>query len=186
VSNLCKNQATCQSGFTAKGYRCLCTAGFEGEYCEIGEFLFLSNNVQSVFNQLYNYVESIILIASSKFARVDAKVWQRLIFRSMHYRPRINAAFESEDCGARTDPRVPPSAFLQAITYMLSLPDLGSTSNWLNGCSTRSNQKHYPDLVSDTSSVWNFCPRCSDVISGGKFKVVASWNVDCFLKLVIC
>ena len=88
MSNLCKNQATCQTGFTAKGYRCLCTAGFKGEYCEIGEFLFLSNNAQSVFNQLYNYVESIILIASSRFARVDAKVWQRLI----HYRPRINAA----------------------------------------------------------------------------------------------
>ena len=116
MSNLCQNQATCQTGFTAKGYRCLCIAGFKGEYCEIGEFLFLSNNVQSVFNQFYNYVESIILIASSKFARVDAKVWQRLIFRSMHYRPRINAASGSKDCGARTDPRVPRSAYLQAIT----------------------------------------------------------------------
>ena len=27
------------------------------------------------------------------------------------------------------------------------------------------NQKHYPDLGSDTSSVWNFCARFSDVIS---------------------
>ena len=26
------------------------------------------------------------------------------------------------------------------------------------------NQKHYPDLGSDESSVWNFCPRFSDVI----------------------
>ena len=25
-------------------------------------------------------------------------------------------------------------------------------------------QKHYPDLGSDTSSVWNFCARFSDVI----------------------
>ena len=186
MRNLCKNQATCQTGFTAKGYRCLCTAGFKGEYCEIGEFLFLSNNVQSVFNQLYNYVESIILIASSKFARVDAKVWQRLIFRSMHYRPRINAASESKDCGARTDPRVPRSAYLQAITYILSLPDLGSTSNWLNRFSTRSNQKHYPDLVSDTSSVWNFCARCSDVIPG---KILKWWRLEMsivFLTTVIC
>ena len=27
------------------------------------------------------------------------------------------------------------------------------------------NQKHYPDLVGDASSVWNFCARFSDVVS---------------------
>ena len=32
----CHNDATCQSGFTNKGYRCLCTPGFEGEHCEHG------------------------------------------------------------------------------------------------------------------------------------------------------
>ena len=30
-----------------------------------------------------------------------------------------------------------------------------------------SSQKHYPDLGSDVSSVWNFCARLSDVISWG-------------------
>ena len=30
------------------------------------------------------------------------------------------------------------------------------------------NQKHYPDLGSNASSVWNFCTRFSDVISRGK------------------
>ena len=31
-----------------------------------------------------------------------------------------------------------------------------------------SNQKHYPDLSSDASSVWNFCARSSDVILRAK------------------
>ncbi|KAL9970883.1 hypothetical protein ACROYT_G023336 [Oculina patagonica] len=30
----CYNNATCQSGFTDKGYRCLCSSGFVGEHCE--------------------------------------------------------------------------------------------------------------------------------------------------------
>ena len=40
------------------------------------------------------------------------------------------------------------------------------------------NQKHYPDLDSDTSSVWNFCSRFA-----GK-PVVASQNIICFLRLM--
>ena len=32
----CENNATCQSGFTLKGYRCLCPPGYEGERCEKG------------------------------------------------------------------------------------------------------------------------------------------------------
>jgi len=34
VNKPCKNNATCQSGFTDKGYRCLCTSGFKGPNCE--------------------------------------------------------------------------------------------------------------------------------------------------------
>ena len=45
------------------------------------------------------------------------------------------------------------------------------------------NQKHCPDVGSDTSSVWNFCDRFSDPISWGN-----RWwhrkNVVCFLRLV--
>ena len=36
-SSQCQNNATCQSGFTLKGYRCLCAPGFEGEHCENGK-----------------------------------------------------------------------------------------------------------------------------------------------------
>ncbi|PFX13776.1 hypothetical protein AWC38_SpisGene22116 [Stylophora pistillata] len=36
VESPCKNNATCQSGFTDKGYRCLCPAGFIGARCETG------------------------------------------------------------------------------------------------------------------------------------------------------
>ena len=35
-SSYCQNEATCQSGFTLKGYRCSCFPGFEGERCEKG------------------------------------------------------------------------------------------------------------------------------------------------------
>ena len=42
-------------------------------------------------------------------------------------------------------------------------PDLGSASDWSyrEGIFALANQKHYPDLSSDTSSVWNFCARSS-------------------------
>ena len=36
IANPCKNNATCQSGFTEKGYRCLCSAGFKGQTCDEG------------------------------------------------------------------------------------------------------------------------------------------------------
>ena len=49
-----------------------------------------------------------------------------------------------------------------------SLPK-SSASVWAEANFPRgtTNQKHYPDLGSDASSVWNFCARFSAVISGG-------------------
>ena len=55
----------------------------------------------------------------------------------------------------------------------LSLPGLALT-----------NQKPYPDLGSDTSSVWNFCVFCSDIDHFEVKPVVASQNVGCFLRQV--
>ena len=43
-------------------------------------------------------------------------------------------------------------------------PGLGSASDWLEQVS---HQRHYPDLSSDASSVWNFCASFTDVISRG-------------------
>ena len=45
------------------------------------------------------------------------------------------------------------------------------------------NQKHYPDLGSDASSVWNLCAHFSDVIWQGNQYMVVLPNVSCFLRL---
>ena len=48
-------------------------------------------------------------------------------------------------------------------------PDMGSGSLLVEGnfpCDM-TNRKHYADLGSDTSSVWNYCSHCSDVILRG-------------------
>ena len=43
-------------------------------------------------------------------------------------------------------------------------------------------QKPYPDLGGNKSSVWNFCDRFSDVISRGN-QVKASRNVGCVITI---
>ena len=46
--------------------------------------------------------------------------------------------------------------------------DLGSASDWpCHGKIDSTNQKHYPDLGSDVSSVWDLCRRFSDTIWRG-------------------
>ena len=63
-------------------------------------------------------------------------------------------------------------------------PDLGILYCFLlvvpHGKFDSANQKHYPDLGSDTSSVWNFCTRFSDVIWQGNQYMVVLPNVSCF------
>jgi len=39
----CKNNATCQAGFTDRDYRCLCIPGFTGHDCENGTDNFYCN-----------------------------------------------------------------------------------------------------------------------------------------------
>ena len=37
ASNPCFINSHCQTGFTEKGYRCICSVGFTGEDCSIGK-----------------------------------------------------------------------------------------------------------------------------------------------------
>ena len=53
VDNPCDNNSTCQSGFTDKGYRCLCTTGFKGPRCEKGNPCHVEPVVSSCSLQFY-------------------------------------------------------------------------------------------------------------------------------------
>ena len=72
---------------------------------------------------------------------------------------------------------------LSKLRFMNRSEDLSTLNHMVESkFPTRTtNQKRYPDLGSDASSVWNFCVCISDAIWRGN--VVASPNVDCFLRL---
>ena len=55
TSNPCKNNATCQTGFTERGYRCLCVIGFTGHECGVGKYYLKKNhgNVLNVLNRRF-------------------------------------------------------------------------------------------------------------------------------------
>ena len=66
---------------------------------------------------------------------------------------------------------------------MRQYPDLGRGSDWLKQISITAqpiSQKHFADLGSDTSSVWNFCRRSSGAISGGfaKYRLFSLTTLD--------
>ena len=57
------------------------------------------------------------------------------------------------------------------------IPDdvsLPTRHNFLHGTTS---QKHYPDLGSDESSVWNFCKRLSDVTQFKGKQAMVSRNI---------
>ena len=66
-----------------------------------------------------------------------------------------------------------------AILMTHHYADLGSASETHFLCSM-TNQKHYPDLGSDMSSVWNFGACFSDIISQGNYcKNLANCQLFC-------
>ena len=69
-------------------------------------------------------------------------------------------------------------------------PDMGNSSDWLKQISLTARQvteKHYLDLGSDTSSVWNFC-ACSSLFHGEtsgdvkKFRLFSQTNKNVVVK----
>ena len=82
--------------------------------------------------------------------------------------------------GRRAEHHRPPRAFFfffSLIAIFIGIPSgslCGGERIWIVLLIGRAaweicfnNQKQYPDLVSDTSSIWNFYARSSDVISHG-------------------
>ena len=53
----------------------------------------------------------------------------------------------------------------------------------LRGKFASTNQKHYPGLTNDASSVWNFCRRSSDVISRGRGGIAKCWLFSQIIKV---
>ena len=42
IRNPCKNNAKCQSGFTDKGSRCMCSDGYQGQACDEGNTVYMN------------------------------------------------------------------------------------------------------------------------------------------------
>ena len=77
----------------------------------------------------------------------------------LNYRPRYSPLLKQPTLRDAT------TGILMTRHYL----DLGSAPDWLKQTSQipsgTTNQKHYPVLDGDTSSVWNFCTCFSDVFS---------------------
>ena len=103
VNNPCKNNATCQSGFTDKGYHCLCTAGFKGLTCDEGE-MFSYYLSYLVLYYLYVYVHGqkcqeyplFPLNASSSAFQIQMNVLSVHIFMRYLYIFRLLLIFKWE------------------------------------------------------------------------------------------
>ena len=57
---------------------------------------------------------------------------------------------------------MPEKQLQKSILMRRNYPDLCNVPDWLKFAST--NEKHYPDLGSDTSSVWHLSGRFSQII----------------------
>ena len=54
--SMCHNNATCLVGFTDKGYKCVCQAGYKGEHCEKGEDHYALHQAYLLFHVCVLYI----------------------------------------------------------------------------------------------------------------------------------
>jgi len=73
----CENNSTCQSGFTQKGYRCSCTTGFEGEYCDKGNYVTRNITLCCKLSFSANFVQ--LNIKASQHKNTENHIFLRIV-----------------------------------------------------------------------------------------------------------
>ena len=99
ADNPCNNNTTCQSGFTEKGFRCLCTTGFKGPRCKEGNPTHVKPVVSSCRLQFY-----------TQPLKAPVKVQVRFITNSHNNQLFTDSALESCSKTSRLSCRIPRRA----------------------------------------------------------------------------
>ena len=105
------------------------------------------------------------------WVRVSIDFWTVIFFKVSATKLRKRPTFRHTSTGSPQNDfvgRSPEIPYWWRVTTQILVV-------FLIGRATReiwsTNQKHYPDLDSVTSSVWNFCSHSSDVISRGNHQL---------------
>ena len=137
----------------------------------------VSNRVKVILK--YDFILGIFLWSRYITASSANNDWSTIVSVTYHACSlRKQPTFGNATTGFPTKWRL-RSEHRNSILTTHHYPDLGSACDWLNQISHRTNQKYYPDLGSDLSSVLNFCIHLSDsdTVRWDDVKVLKShWN----------